>query len=865
MSRRRQEDFSAEIRAHVDAETDALIADGMTPEEARAAALRRFGNVTRVEERFYESRRFAAWDALCRDLRYAFATLRREPGVVAVLVACLGLGIGVNATVFGIFNAALLQGPTATEPDRIVRVEPGNSDQISYANYRDLRDTPGFAGFALSAGATLHLQNGDALEKLSALQVSGNFFDLLGVHAYRGRTFSPSESTPELRPRTVILDHGFWRRRFQGDDRIIGRALMLSGEPFTVIGVLAPGHRHGMALYVPDVYVPISPLVSSAIDERRSAAFDLRARLAPGVTREQGQAALITAARRLEAAHPEINAGFGRSAFVLPMTGLASLQGHGVPSELPLLIAAPFVLFGLLLLTACANVAGVLIARGESRRGEIAVRLALGASRLAVMRMLLIECLVMTTLGTAGGLLLAAIVTGLLAKLRFSDTLAVHVPAFSPDLTMMLWAGAVALATCVACGLAPALQSTRVTLTPGLRHVQAGTRRSRGRKFLVVAQVAASALLLTICLMLLRGLQHVAMIDPGFDVRQGISARVTFEPGRFTQEQLHAFAERLVERLEQLPQAQSVSFASLLPLGGDSVNRRAELRGLPFEQGIRVGVNNVGPRFFGTLGIAVRGGREFLSTDRLGAPAVAIVNESFAKRAYPGQPAIGQYIRTSAQQPEPWREIVGVVSDCKYASLSEETRPQVFLPYLQTGGGLIVQVRTRSEVAPAVALSNVRSTLLSIDRTVSIDVKTTEDATSLEFTLRRAAVSVLAGMGAIGLLMSMVGLFGVLAWNVSRATPEIGIRLALGASRGAVRRRVVTTGLWLVGSGAVAGIAAAVVVTWPLRWLLAGADPADPVTLTGVAGVLLLTGAAASFIPALRASRVDPATALRRD
>ena len=813
----------------------------------------------------YESRRFAAWDALTRDLRYALAALRREPGVVAVLIACLGLGIGVNATVFGIFNAALLQGPTAIEPDRIVRIEPGNGDQVSYANYRDLRGTPGFSDFAVSAGATLHLQNGDAVEKLSTLQVSGNFFDLLGVHAFRGRTFSPAEAAPEQRPRLAVLDHAFWQRRFQGDERIIGRTLMLSGEPFTVIGVLAPGHRHGMALYVPDLYVPISPLVSSSIEERRVAAYDLRARLAPGVTREQAQASFVAAARRLEAAYPAINEGFGRPAFVLPMTGLARLQGHGVPSELPLLIAAPFVLFGLLLLTACANVAGVLIARGESRRGEIAVRLALGASRLAVVRMLLVECLVLTTLGTAGGLLLAATVTALLGRFQFSDRLPLHVPAFSADLTMMLWAGAVAVMTCLACGLAPALQSTRVTLTPGLRHVQAGNRRSRGRKFLVVSQVAASALLLTLCLTFLRGLQQVATIDPGFDVRQGISARVTIDPRRFTAEQLHAFALRVVERLEQLPQARSVSFASLLPLGGDSVNRRAELRDLPPESGLRVGVNNVGPRFFETLDIRVRDGREFLSTDRVGAPAVAIVNESFAKRAYPNQSAIGRYIRIPAGEPEPWREIVGVVSDSKYSSLSEAMRPQVFLPYLQMGGGLIVQVRTQPGSSPALALSAVRSTLAGIDRTVSIDVRTTEDATSLEFTLRRVATSLLAGLGAIGLLLSLVGLFGVLAWNVSRSTPEIGIRMALGASRGTVRRRVVSTGLRLVGFGAIAGIAAAVLVMWRLRWLLAGAHPADPLTLVAVAGVLLSMGAAASFIPALRASRIDPATALRRD
>ncbi len=323
--------------------------------------------------------------------------------------------------------------------------------------------------------------------------------------------------------------------------------------------------------------------------------------------------------------------------------------------------------------------------------------------------MLLIECLVLTTLGTAGGLLLAAHRDRAPRATALFETLTLHVPAFSTDLHDDALGGrAVAVATCVACGLAPALRvdarhadarpSSRAGRQPPLARPEVSSSR----------QVAASALLLTICLTLLRGLQHVAAIDPGFDVQQGISARDDRAAAVHAGSNCTRSPSALVERLEQLPQAQSVSFASLLPLGGDSVNRRAELRGPPPENGIRVGTNHVGPRFFETLGMTVRGGREFLATDRVGAPAVAIVNESFAKRAYPNQSALGHYIRVSAQQPEPWREIVGIVSDSKYGSLSEALRPQVFLPYLQTGGGLIVQVRMRPEVSPALGLPAVR-------------------------------------------------------------------------------------------------------------------------------------------------------------
>ena len=396
--RRSRADFSEEISAHLDAELEALRAQGLSEEAARTAARRTFGNVTRVEERFYDSQRWGTWDSLARDTRYAVRTLRKNPTLVAVLVLCLGLGVGVNATIFGILNEALLQGPTAVNPDRLVRVEPGNSDQISYANYRDLRGTHGFVEFALSASASLNLRNGDALESLTALQVSANFFDLLGLDAFQGRTFTAFEAEPERQPRIVVLDYGFWRRRFREDEGIVGRSLSLNGEPFTVIGVLRRGHRPGMGLYVPDIYVPISRLVSSSLDDRRRAAFDLRARLAPGTTRVQAQAAFTAAAYRLEKAYPDSNVGFGQSAWVLPMSGLASLQGRGMPSEVPVLLAAPFVLFGFVLLIACANVAGVLIARGTSRRGEIAIRLALGASRASLVRMLLIECFVLTLL-----------------------------------------------------------------------------------------------------------------------------------------------------------------------------------------------------------------------------------------------------------------------------------------------------------------------------------------------------------------------------------------------------------------------------------------------------------------------------------
>jgi predicted permease len=861
--RRPQQDFSEEIRAHLDAEAAALESEGLSPEAARAAAARAFGNVTHAEERFYESLRWPGWDAIARDLRYAVRTLRGNPGLVTVLVLCLGLGIGLNATIFGVLNGALLQGPTAVEPDRLVRIEPGNGDQISYLNYRDLRGTTGFDDLVLTKGTGLNLQSGDELEPVSVLQVSANYFEVLGVTAFRGRTFTDSEAAPERRPLMAVLEHGFWRRTFQEDQNVVGRTLILSGHRYLVIGVLRRDHRVGMGLYVPDVYVPISPLLSASLEDRRGAAFDLRGRLARGISHGQAQAAFTAAAQRLESVYPDVNEGLGRPAWVLPVSGLGSLQGRGVPSQLPLLVAVPFILFALLLLTACANVAGVLIARGASRRGEIAIRLALGASRASVVRMLLAECAVLTVLATIGGVLLAAAVSQLVTQVHLPNAPVLQVPPIRIDINMMIYGVAVAAVTCMLCGLMPALQSTRVALTPGLRESKASGRRSGGRNILVAVQVAVSVLLLTTCVIFLRSLQHLTTVHPGFDVTHGVTARVTYDPQQFTPPQLYALAQQVVTRLEQIPEVRSASFATLLPLGGDALGRRAELRDMPGDKGLRVSVNHVGPRFFETMDIRVRGGREFLASDRLGAPPVVIVNEAFARRAYANQPAIGRIIRLATPEPNPWREIVGVVADSKYASLTEAPEPQVFMPYLQTGDRLVVQVRTRNPSPLSFAV--VKAAIADVDRTVRANVQTTEQATSLEFSLRRATTILLAGLGGIGLLLAMVGLFGVLAWNVSRRTAEIGVRMALGASRNAVRAEVLKSGLMVVGVGTALGLGAGVLVTWPLRSFLPGASPGDPLTLGIVTAVLLVTGALASVIPAHRASGVDPAVALRRD
>ena len=547
----------------------------------------------------------------------------------------------------------------------------------------------------------------------------------------------------------------------------------------------------------------------------------------------------------------------------MPLTGWGSLQGRGVPSELPLLLAAPFVLFTLLLLIACANVAGVLLARAANRRHEIAVRVALGASRASLVRMLLTESLLLSSLATAGGLFATAVILALLGQIELPNALAIRLPSLQLDLSMTAYASALALVTCLLCGVVPAVQATRVTFSAGLRESSPASHRRRLRSLIVVSQVAASVFLLATALMFLRSLLHVATVDPGFDVAHGITAHLTLEENRFTEMRRHMFAEALVERVSSIPGVTSASFASLIPLGGNSVGRRAQLRDRPEWNGMRVSVSNVGPRFFDTLGIPFRGGRDFRPADRVGAPLVAIVNEAFARQSGMSGDMTGRSIRVLSQPDEPWREIIGVVADSKYASLSEPPPAQVFLPFLQTGGELYLQIRMAAD--PSMALAAVREAIAGVDTSVLADVRTTEQATSLEFTMRRAATWLLGALGTLGLLLAMIGLFGMLAWEVTRRTAEIGLRMALGASRATVRNAVVGDGLKLVTIGTVIGYGLMLLATFPLRAFLIGGRASDPAAMVIVVGILAAVAVVASWLPAHRASGIEPTVALRRE
>jgi len=805
----------------------------------------------------------ATLDTFWQDLRYAARGLRQHPELLIITALSLGLGIGVNTTLFNIFNVLVLQKPSAVASERIVRIEPGNSNGISYLDYLDMQGITAFAGTAVSSTTTLNLSTGSDIQQVMGLVVSGNFFQLLGVNPFFGRAFNGEESMPEHQPRVAVVTYDFWQRHLQGDGNALGQPLTLNGQAFTLIGILARDYRAGMGLDVPEVYVPVNPLIAPYLGDRGHPSFQLLARLAPGVTRQQAQAAFTSAAKALETAWPVENKDFGRPAWVLPAYGPASLQGRGNPPEFFIVLAVPFVILGLLLLIACANVAGVLLARGAGRRHELAVRLALGASRGRLIRTLLAESLLLSAFGAAGGLLLTVWVAPLLTGVRLPNTPPLPHLSVLADLNLVWYTLAIALVTCLMCGLIPALQSTCLTITPGLRQNSLLHGRKRLRSLMVMGQVAASALLLVTCLLFLRSLLYIGTVDPGFEIQHLLTAKIT-PAGGSSGTQQNQFAAQLTQRIETIPGIVSVSYASLIPLGGDNVASQAKLKDRLDWRGPLIWLSNVGPRYFGTMGIPVIRGREFLATDRPGSPPVVIVNQTFAKLAFPDGNALGELVLApTSNAPEPWREIVGIVADSKYGSLGEQPRPQFFLPYLQMGGRLILQVRTAGP--PALSIGAVNRAIAEQAGNVLAEVQTTKDATSIEFELRQISTIVLASMGALGVLLAMIGLYGVLSWDVSRRTAEIGIRMALGASQPAVRGMVLRDGLMLTGAGLTVGIAAAMLLMLPIKAFLAGVSTADPVTIAVVALLLMVVGVAASWFPVRRATGIDPITALRYD
>jgi predicted permease len=825
-----------------------------------------------------DEQREGLWGSLRQDIGYALRSLRRSPGFVLAVVLTLGLGIGANTAVFTVTEGVLLRPPPFHEPGRLVRVftrfggvsnRRASLSRPEVEDFRKARDI--FAPLAAYNREPLTVAGADSEpERLPGLRAEPLWFEVLGLRAQRGRVFLTEEGT-QGRDQVVVLSHGLWMRLFGGSQEALGSTLEVNGVARTIVGVLPGDFEYQDAqLIIPLVLGPVDPI------HRGNHNTEVVARLAPGVSLEQGQSVAAAIAQQLVATYPEnYPTGLQFSASVLP------LQEDWVGSARPPLL----LLLGAVLLVqliACVNVANLLLARGEARQHELAVRTAMGASRRRLVRQLLTESLV---LGLAGGLLgLVLALWGVDALLLAAESSLPRASQVQMDLSALSVALAVSLASGLAFGLLPALQATRGdprgALQLGGRGFTAGARRLRTRNMLVVVEVALAVMLVASAVLLLRSFWELRQVDPGFDAERVLTMDVSLPAPKYaTGAQVAAFYRGLIERLSGLPGVEAAALTSTLPMArGARPNLDVDVEGRvlgPGEARPTGFYHAVTPDYFRTLGIHVLRGRDFRLEDDSGEVSVAMVNESMARLLWPREDPLGKRFRLGGvpnpEDPFPWVTVVGVVQDTRSITLESGARPEYFMLHgsLAEARNLThrsVTVVLRTRVAPLSLAADARGVVREMDAGLAVaNVRTLEQVTLSTASRARFIALLLTLFGGAGLTLAAVGIYGVLAFMVAQRTREMGIRMALGASRWNVLTLVVGHGLRLTAVGVLLGVGAAIGLGEWLRSMLFEISPTDPLTYVVVVAVLGGVALLASYLPARRATAVEPVTALRSE
>ena len=827
-----------------------------------------------------------------QDLVYAARMLRKNPGFAAAAILTLALGIGANTAIFSLVNATLLQRLPVQNRDRLLYVFNGPQWNIlSYPAYAALRDGNRMLdGLAAWGGITASLNADGETDLVSGVIVTGNFFDLLGVTAERGRLLSVHDDvTPGAHP-VAVVSHRLWQTRFAGKPDIVGTQVRLNGGVFTIVGVTPPGFPGPQLGVMRDVYVPM--MMQALMRPPRAGysgeqnpdllknpnngwLFQVALRKT-GVTPEQAQAELVAVATTyVRAANA---AARSPRIMLVPVDAGDPAERQQMRSVATLLACV----VGAVLLIACANVANLLLSKAAARRREVAIRLALGASRWRIVRQLLTESVLLAIVGGAAGLLLAwVVVQAFQAAPPPAGALPVALE-FAVDRRVLLFSLGLSLLTGVVFGAAPALQASRPGLVPALKDeafVPDGrSRRFNLKKALVVAEVALSLVLLIAAGLFIRSLRVAQTIDPGFAVDELVTAPLSVNLLRYTRAQGREFYQRVIDRMEQMPGVKSASVARIAVLTGgarvttiavegrpDSGNRaQSEGGGFSTTAGQTALANVIGPGFFTTLGIPIVNGRDFSAQDTEDHPPVAIVSETMAKQFFPGEDPIGKRFTTAGGGVNgPWIEIVGISRDSKYAALGETPSPVVYLPLAQrheTGVTLYV----RATVPPGPLVARIRREIQGIEPNLPVpNIQTMNDTIGTSLYAPRMGAMLLTVFGALALLLASLGVYGVLAFSISRRTREIGIRMALGADRRSVFALVIREGMWLVGIGLAIGLGAGLYAAESIKSFLFDVSTRDVTTFTSVPCVLAAVALVACYVPARRAMRVDPMVALR--
>jgi putative ABC transport system permease protein len=878
LSPAREAEIVEELSQHLEDQYEQAVAQGASDEEARRAVLAELNEndllapgLKRVERRvpleplvMGKHGKTNMIADLWQDLRYAARMLARSPGFTAIAVLALALGIGANSAIFSVVNTVLLRPLPYKNPDALVMVWDEQAhlgfpkDTPSPANFLDWREqNTVFEGMAAMIQRSFNLTGAGEPERLDGRRVSANLFSLLGVEPQLGRAFTAEEDKPGSR--VVILSYGLWQRRFGGDATIIGRALTLNAEAYTVIGVMPRSFQ--FPTQRDQLWVPIAFPADEAA-QRGSHYLEVVARMKPGVTLQQAQAEMSMIAARLEKQYPEQNMRVG--SVVTPLH--EEVVGDIKPALLVLLGAVGFVL-----LIACANVANLLLARAAMRQKEISLRLALGASRSRLIRQFLTESVLLAGIGGAVGLLFSF--AGLRILKNFIPDTISQVQAINIDSKVLFFTLLVSLATGVIFGLAPATQASNYnlneTLKEGGRDSGAGARGNRIRALLVIGEVAVSFVLLIGAGLLINSFLHLRTLDPGFRVDHLLTAKIELSELKYpNQERRASFYNELLRRVSTLPGVESAAVADNLPFtyNGDSMAIAIEGRAdPPPDQRLDVVYRAVGPGYFSTMGIKIVQGRDFNEQDKSDSVRAVVIGEKTAQHYWPGENAIGKRLKPGLTTSEgPWYEVVGVVKDTRQNDFVAPPKMQMYCVHSQINFAVPNALVVRSSVDPLSLATSVRNAVWSIDKDQPVsNIRSMDEIISKAVARQRFSTLLLGVFAGLALVLAAVGIYGVMSYSIAQRTREIGIRMALGAKRLDVLKLAMGQGFRLVVAGLVIGLAAAFILTRVMASLLFGISATDPLTFVTISLVLLVVAMLASYIPSVRAMRVDPMVALR--
>src|SRR6266516_1540062 len=877
----REAEIVEELSQHLEEEYERALSFGASEDEARKQVLEQLNapdllgrELKDVERRISQSpvtlgteERINIVADLWQDLRYALRTLTKNPAFTSIAIVAIALGIGANTVIFSAVNAVLLRPLPFKNPEQLVMVWE-NATHLGFPNNTPAppnfldwqKQNTVFTGMAAMAERSFNLTGVGEPERLDGRRVSANLFDLLGVPALLGRTFVPDDDRAGAH--VVLLSYSLWQRRFGSDPNIIGRAVTLNGQSYTVIGVMPRGvHLPGYGNWNDQLWVPIA-FTNEEITERGTHFLDVIERIKSGITLKQAQAEMETIAARLAKEYPKYNTRIG--ATVTPLH--EEIVGDIKPALLVLLGAVGFVL-----LIACSNVANLLLARAAVREKEIALRLALGASRTRLMRQFLTESVLLALLGGGFGLLLAFAGTRVLKT--FVPATVLQAQTINIDAKVVVFTALIALVTGIVFGLAPAMHASHSNLNESLkeggRDSAAGRKGNRLRGLLVIGEVAVSFILLIGAGLLINSFLHLRNLDPGFRTDHLLTMKVDLSELKYPDgERRSLFFEEVLRRIRVLPGVQSAAVAGNLPFtyNGDSATIAVEgIPDPPPDQWPDVIYRAIGPGYFSTMGIPIARDRDFTDQDKGDSKKVVVISEKTAQHYWPGQDPIGKRLKPGATNSDvPWREVIGVVKDVRQNDFIAQPKMQMYFSYRQMKDLAANALVVRTSVEPMSLTTSVRNAIWAVDKDQPVaDIDTMDHVVSEAIARQRFSMLLLGSFAALALVLAAVGIYGVMSYSVAQRTHEIGIRIALGAQRGDVVGMTMKQGLKLVGVGLLIGLASAFVLTRVMASLLFGISPTDPATFASICVVILGVAGLASYIPALRATNVDPIVALQ--